>query len=401
MRTTVMSIALLIMGCGMRPAPSPGAYLYLWAGDSSHQASDFLAVIDADTASPRYGEVVASISTGAPGGHPHHTEHEMPADGHLLANDFMTGHTWLFDLTTPRTPRILTSFGDVAGFSHPHSFIRLANGHVLATFQYRAGSTPNVTGGLVEMDERGTPIRSAPARDTAITDTQLFPYSVLPIPALDRAVSTTTNMDQSDTVATGQWVQVWRLSDLQLLRSIALPPGPLGSENQFTGEPRLLADGRSIYIHTFHCGVYLLRNVDQPAPDANLVWTFEGQNCGVPVVTGHYWLQPVPAVHGIVALDIADPAHPREVSRVNLGDDEEPHWMAIDPTGRRLVVNSGGYVQGDRLFVVNFDPASGQLTLDQRFRDAGSGRPGLDLANRRWPHGFNGRASPHGVVFSQ
>lgn len=75
--------------------------------------------------------------------------------------------------------------------------------------------------------------------------------------------------------------------------------------------------------------------------------------------------------------------------------------MAMDPTGRRLVVNSGGYVQGDRLFVVNFDPASGQLTLDQRFRDAGSGRPGLDLANRRWPHGFNGRASPHGVVFSQ
>jgi hypothetical protein len=401
MRTTLTLMALLVMGCGMRRAPSPGAYLYLWAGDSSHQGSDFLAVIDADTASRQYGEVVTSISTGMPGGHPHHTEHEMPADGHLLANDFMTGHTWLFDLTSPRTPRVLTSFGDVAGFRSPHSFIRMADGNVIATFQYQAGTTPNITGGLVEMDERGEPIRSTSARDTTIADTQLFPYSVLPIPALDRAVSTTTDMDQSDTAATGQWVQIWRLSDLTLLRSIALPPGPLGSENRFTGEPRLLADGRSAYIHTFQCGLYLLRNVDQPAPAAQLVWTFKGENCGVPVMAGRYWLQPVPAVHGVVALDIADPAHPREVSRVGLGDDEAPHWMAMDPTGRRLVVNSGGYAKGDRLFVVNFDPADGHLALDGKFRDPGSRQPGLDLARRHWPHGFTGRASPHGVVFSR
>jgi len=30
------------------------------------------------------------------------------------------------------------------------------------------------------------------------------------------------------------------LSDLTLLRSIALPPGPRGDEHQFSGEPRLL-----------------------------------------------------------------------------------------------------------------------------------------------------------------
>src|SRR5574337_1766072 len=226
MRVALTLAAFLIAGCASRRAPPAGAYLYLWAGDSSRQASDFLAVIDADPASRQYGRVLTSVSTGMPGGHPHHTEHEMARDGHLLANDFMTGRTWLFDLTRPRTPRVLTSFGDVAGFSHPHSFIRMADGKLLATFQYRSGITPAVTGGLVEMDERRTSIQSVSARDTAIADPQLFPYSVLPIPALDRAVSTTTNMDQSDTVATGQWVQVWRLSDLQLLRSIALPPGP-------------------------------------------------------------------------------------------------------------------------------------------------------------------------------
>ena len=34
-----------------------------------------------------------------------------------------------------------------------------------------------------------------------------------------------------------------------------------------------------------------------------------------------------------LALDIDDPEHPREVSRLGLGDDELPHWMAIDPSG--------------------------------------------------------------------
>ena len=63
----------------------------------------------------------------------------MPANGHLLANGFGAGRTWLFDLTDPRTPKILTSFGAKGGFSHPHSFERLPNGEVLATFQYGEG----------------------------------------------------------------------------------------------------------------------------------------------------------------------------------------------------------------------------------------------------------------------
>ena len=53
-------------------------------------------------------------------------------------------------------------------------------------------------------------------------------------------------------------------------------------------------------------------------------------------------MQTVPAMHGVVALDITDPAHPREVSRLSVGADEQPHWIAIDPSGRRIVLNSAG-----------------------------------------------------------
>ncbi len=403
--------------CRAETSPPPGEYLFVWAGDSAAKASDFLAVIDAAPSSRQYGSVVASLPTGVPATHPHHTEAELAANRHLLANGFGAGHTWLFDLSVPREPKILTSFGDAAGFSHPHTYVRLANGNVLATFQYKAdstaatpmhghGATPgggaeHTTGGLVEMDERGAVIRSRSASDSAIPDRNIFPYSVLPIATLDRAVSTTTDMDEANKAATSEWVQLWRLSDLTLLRSIALHPGPRGDEHRFSGEPRLLPDGKSVYIHTFNCGLYLVRGVDGDQPTSTFVKAFEGKNCGVPVLTGHYWLQTVPDAHALVALDITDPEHPREVSSLKLGDDEQPHWIAIDSAGRRVVLNSAGAGSGNRLFVVNFDPATGALAVDERFRDAGASRPGVSLTQRTWPHGFTGTVFPHGTVFSR
>ena len=72
----------------------------------------------------------------------------------------------------------------------------------------------HATGGLVEMDERGNVIRSASASDPAIAYQGIYPYSVTALPAIDRAVSTTTDMNEGDSAATSEWVQFWRLSDL-------------------------------------------------------------------------------------------------------------------------------------------------------------------------------------------
>ena len=417
----LLCIAAVVAFAACHPAAAPtgGDYLFVWAGDSAEKASDFLAVIDANPASAKYGSVVTTLPTGAVGTHPHHTEAEMPATGHLLANGFHAGRTWLFDLTEPTHPKILSEFGDLAGYSHPHTFLRLSNGNVLATYQYKADSSANThgmgamtmgvehaTGGLVEMNERGVVVRSGSAADGAIPDKRLYPYSVIEMRAVDRAVSTTTDMDHMDTVSTSEWVQFWRLSDLKLLKSIALKPGPRGDEHKYTGEPHLLPDGKSVYIHTFSCGLYLVRDVESAAPTAKFVKGFQGTECGVPILTGHWWLQPVPQAHALIALDIADPEHPREVSSVPLGDDESPHWIALDPTGKRVVLNSGGRPgtgpsTGNRLYVINFDPATGALAIDTRFKDAGSDRPGISMIGRTWPHGFTGTVKPHGTVFSR
>ena len=106
---------------------------------------------------------------------PHHTEHEMPADGQLFANGFATGQSFVFDLADPVQPRIVKQFGDVEGYGHPHSFLRLPNGNVLATFQMRHEAGKMTPGGLVELTPAAAPVRSssadAPGIDPACAST--------------------------------------------------------------------------------------------------------------------------------------------------------------------------------------------------------------------------------------
>jgi hypothetical protein len=69
---------------------------------------------------------------------------------------------------------------------------------------------------------------------------------------------------------------MWRLSDLKLLRTLVLPAGPRGSEQQDPGEPHLLANGKTVLVHTFSCGLYQLEGVETDQPSARHLKTFEG-----------------------------------------------------------------------------------------------------------------------------
>ena len=50
--------------------------------------------------------------------------------------------------------------------------------------------------------------------------------------------------------------------------------------------------------------------------------------------------------------------------------------------------------------MVKLDQATGALSIDTAFHDD-NGKPGFDMANREWPHGWKGSGVPHGVVFSR
>jgi len=394
-----VGLILLLIGT-LSGEAQKGSYLFVWAGDDAKESNDFLAVLDANPASTHYGQAVASVAVPGPTGTPHHTELAMPEGNFLLANAFESGRTMLFDLRSPLQPTLVTSFGDLDGYMHPHTYVRLANGRVVATFQYHGGHDPKSDGGgLVEFDDHGHIFRSSSAMDPAAKSELIRPYSLVIVPALDRAVSTNTSMHFKSDGET-RTVQVWRLSDLKLLRTIVLPQGPRGSEQQAPGEPRLLADGKTVLVHTFSCGLYQMKDLETDHPSAKYLKTFDADVCAVPLRITHYWIQTLFSSHAVVTYDLADLDHIREVSRVTFDDKQKPHWISADTDDRRIILNSGEYGE-HRLFMLNFDPQTGSLKLDDRFRDAGSDKAGVSMDGKSWPHGFHGDAYAHGTVFSR
>jgi hypothetical protein len=375
-------------------------YLYVWTASADTTQADFLAVLDVTEDSTRYGSLVTTLAVPGLKNGPHHTEHEMPADAQLFANGFASGQSVVFDLRNPLTPRIATTFGDVEGFAHPHSFVRMPGGNVLATFQMQHDSTGMKPGGLVELTPAGGVVRSRSANAAGI-DTGLRVYSAAVVPPLDRIVTTTSDM-MADSPASRN-LQVWRLSDMSLLHTIALPDGPLGDESLLTAEPRVLADGRTVLVSTFNCGLYLLDGLDTESPSGRLVASFprkDGEYCAIPVIVGRYYLVTVPAWSAVVSLDISDPAAPREVSRLTLATEDVPHWISVSPDQKRVVITGYAALQ-HRIQIAKFDSASGQLTLDERFREADSLPPGFRMDNKTWPHGGATKGVPHGAVFSR
>ena len=402
-RRVATALLLGLSACGAPSASGPAPvrdYLYLWTASADTTYPDFLAVLDVTEDSGRYGRLVTTLPVPGRGNMPHHTEHEMPADRQLFANGFKSGRTFIFDLADPVRPRIAGELGDVEGYRHPHSFLRLPGGNVLATFQMRHDSAGMTPGGLVELTPNGRTVRVSSADATGL-DPATRVYSAGVVPALDRVVTTTTDMDARSPAS--RQLQIWRLSDLALLRTIALPDGPRGDEGLMTAEPRVLSDGRTVLVSTFTCGLYLMDGLEGATPSARLVASFprkEKTYCAIPAVVGHHYLVTVPAWSAVVSLDIEDPSAPREVSRLTLGPDDVPHWLSMSPDRRRLVITGYGAMK-NRVVIARFDSTTGALALDERFREEGTGEAGFAMERRTWPHGGRGAGIPHGAVFTR
>ena len=390
-------VATVPMRSADQKTTAPGHYLFAWTGDVANKGNDFLAVIDADPASSAYGHLVTTVVTDQPTMYVHHTEYTMPASGMLFANDHDAGRTFIFDVRDPMHPKVETSFTDMAGYMHPHSYVRLPNGHVLASFQHAHhihNEGTGTSGGLVEIDDQGKVIRATSNADAAFPDTLLTPYGLVILPELDRVVSTNSSMHPDD-ILRGVTYQLWRLSDLKLLKTAYFDAGENRYGHMSPEEPRLGPDG-SIFVQTLGCGIERITGVKDDQPTSQLVYTFPGNWCGVPTIVGHYLIQSVPATYGLIVLDITNGAKPVEVSRLKFSDTYKPHWTGWDVKTQRLVVTG----REPRLFMVKLDQATGALSLDETFHDT-DGKVGFNFEGREWPHGWKGSGLPHGVVFSR
>ncbi len=273
-------VAVAALGCARHAPPTislsepgPARYLFAWTGDDDRQDSDFLAVIDLAQHGDRYGTIVATTPVGEKGTWPHHTEHELGASRMLFANGFAGNRSFLFDLHDPLHPKVVERFSSVADLSFLHSFARLPNGHVLATFQGH-GPSNEAPGGIAELDERGRVVRWRSAADSSADQTALRPYSLAVVPSLDRVVVGLTYMPiptwspLRGSIAhdhAGDQVQVYRLSDLALVKTIRL------ASNDAPNEPRLLQDGRTVLVNTVACRLYRVTGLDGRDPHLEMV----------------------------------------------------------------------------------------------------------------------------------
>ena len=403
-RTFILVAALALTGFALSSAgqtgQGPSRYLFTWVGDEGREDSDFLAVVDLAPKGDRYGTIVATEPVGEKGLWPHHTEHELGAGRMLFANGFSANRNMLFDLHDPLRPKVVERFDGVGDLSFLHSFTRLPNGHALATFQ--AHGPGNVSpGGIAEIDERGRMVRSRSAADPSADQTTLRPYSLAVVPSLDRVVVAMTYMviptwhPLRPSIAhdhNGNQVQVYRLSDLSLIKTIRL------ETNDGPNEPRVLRDGRTVLVNTGECRLYQVTGLEGMDPQLKMVHHEPPRGCAMPVVIGDFWVQANAADHRVFTLDIRDLNNIRAVSSVSFDERQRPHWLATDGS-RIVVVNEPAPTAERRMWMLNVNRMTGELALDRAFRDVDSTRPGIAFDRAAWPHGTTGTGVPHGTVF--
>jgi hypothetical protein len=397
-RSVIAVAAICALGGWVGIQKAPSRYLYVWAGtsmDTTRAGLDMITVIDANPASKTYGSIVAAQVVDS-GYMPHHTEYVLPAKGPLFANDFTGDKSFMIDFSSPLHPRSLGRVEHVGGTKRFHTFMRLPNGHIISTYQFGDGKVTGDPGGIAEFTANGKLVRVGSSVDPAFPNTRIRTYGLTLVPKLDRAVTTSSPMDSE---IAADVIQVWRLSDLKLLKTVQLPKLESDSGQRYPFEARALPDG-SVMMNTYACGFYHLTNLNKE-PRVTRVLTMkqpENFGCAVPLIAGKFWIMPIAYAHRYATLDISDPAHPHEIASFKTDSTFFPHWIAADPSSDRVVVTD----QGDgppMVMIAHFDRSTGRLRWDEKFRDPGSSKPGVSYRRDSWPNGVKGMAMPHGALF--
>ena len=387
MRLLIIAFAFVLIA----PAAPHQQYLVSWAMETrvypgNREGHDFLAVLDI-TDGPQFGRVVAMLPVPTLAQMAHHSNYDIPPNHMLFVNDFMAGRSYIFDLRDPMHPRVAASFEAAGPYTHPHSFAYLSNGNTLATYQQK-GDDDSTAGALVELDAKGRMLRTSDASAPAV-DTFIRPYSLLVLEGINRVI--TTSADMMPSTRSSHVIQVWRLSDLKLLSTVALPKPERyhGVAGEDADEARLLLDGTTVLVQTANCGLYRVRGLDGTNPSAEFVYDFGYRACpGVPLVEGHYWVEASMSGHSITSLDVRDPSHPVEVGHIMFDPGALPHWLAAERGTNRIVITGYGSIK-NTIHFARIDPKTGALTLE---------RAHIDF-DRKWPDGWNGPAMPHATLF--
>jgi hypothetical protein len=375
--------------------------LYVWAGDQARTSPDFLAVIDFDPESVRYGQVITTRplpGPGATGNEPHHVG--LSQDGRTLALGGLLSvlkgqdEIFFFDVSRPSSPRFLSSANPPQS-SITDEFYPIPGGGFLVTMM--GGAQGHHPGRVVEFDSALHLVAEHPARPP---DDGFNPHGISVRP--DRNLMVTSDFicpsTTLDAVPGGLdlrgSIRVWSLQPRKIVKTIPIP-GAGG-----TIDVKLIP--RDPHARAYTAGMLddKLYLVDPHAGRAKPVFDFSTISRGgwpqlIRMTADGTRLFITMNMAGKVAMfDTSDPEDPVLLSVLDLGAGSGPHYLALTRDERRLVVsdyflNEDGFgkvhAEGDhKVHVLNV--GSNALTRDAGFN--------LDF-NLAFP---SGPARPHGLA---
>ena len=392
-------------------ADDPEKYLFVWGGDQARIRPDFLAVIDFDEKSDKYGKVITTVplpEPGAAGNEPHHVG--LSRDGKTLACGGLLSvlrgqrEIFFFDVSDPRAPRFITS-ADPPMSAITDEFYPLPNGGFLVTMM--GGAQGHAPGRVAEFNQRMELVAEYPEAPPL---DGFNPHGISVRPEVNLMVtsdficpSTTLHAMPGGLDLRGS-VRVWNFKERELIRTIKIfhPSGPFKtSPPAGTIDVKLIPGDPKRRAYTAGMTDDALYLVDTQRGTARAVFDFSR-------IAGGGWPQLMRMTQDgdrlfvsmnlagkVIMFDTTQPHHPRVLQALDLGPNSGPHYIALTGDEKRLVISDyflneddfgKVHAEGDhKIHVARVTPSG--LSLDPRFE--------LDF-NTAFA---TGPARPHGVAF--
>ena len=357
--------------------------LYIWAQDQAHIAPDFLAVIDFDEQSPKYGEVISTVPLPPPGNignEPHHchlnSNKTILGCGGLLSLLKDQNGIFFFDVSDAKKPRFMFSTRAVES-AMTDDFLPLENGGFLIT--QMGSATGMAPGRVAEFDGKMHFVSNHFGSQTLIqewpTEAPLDgfnPHGISARPDLnlmmtsDFILPSSTLMPSMGPVLRGS-VRIWDYRERVITKTIDLFSPDGSGPAQGTMDVKMLPHDPHGYGYTsgmFDGHIYLVDPVGGTGTSAFDLSTVK-PHVDTPVPGGMGQIMATPQTGDrlivgtfmagqVVMLDTTNRFDLKQISVVSFGANAGPHNIVLSNDDKRLVITDY-FLNEDAEGIIHFE----------------------------------------------
>jgi selenium-binding protein 1 len=344
----------------------PEKYLYVYCVDADAKDNDFLAVIDVDAKSPRYGEILHQLDLGSAGNETHHFGYTDDRT-HIWGCSLFSNRVFVINVADdPARPRLVKTFdsSEKTGYTGPHSPYALPGRMLLSFLGGKDGGLP---AGLAEFANDGTFVRTLPLPADAP-----YGYDVAINPERNRMVTSAFTPPENyrkplakmDLKHFGDALVVWDFRARKPLATLKTGPAPLecrwslkpGADHGFTNcafENSLWVwegDGKGGYTARKLCETGKLPVDLSQSPDGRHLFVSCFMSDEV-----QQW-------------DVSDLKQPKLVSTIKPG--EQPNMLHLTHDGERMYITNSllsTMDRTDKCWVRLARVGPDGMTLDKKF----------------------------------